>query len=69
MSECKVIQAMKRALDAGVSPENVVPWSFQCSNKDEFIEVLYYSIQILPDGRRKEELKKKLEEVTANAGR
>ena len=69
MSECKVIQAMKRALDAGVSPENVVPWSLQCDSVDEYIEVLYFALQILPDGNRKEQIRKKLEEVTANAGR
>lgn len=69
MSECQLIQAMKRALDAGISPENVVPWSLQCASVDEYIEVLYFSLQILPDGSRKEQIRKKLEEVTANAGR
>ena len=69
MSECQLIQAMKRALDAGVSPENVVPWSLQCAIVDEYIEVLYFALQILPDGNRKEQIRKKLEEVTANAGR
>lgn len=69
MSECQIIQAMKRALDAGVSPENVVPWSLQCASVDEYIEVLYYAMQILPDGSRKDQIRKKLEEVTGNESR
>lgn len=68
MSECKVLKEISNAIASGVPPEEAIPYSISCPDNDAFIEVLYYAIQVLPDGRRKENIKVKLQEVQ-DAGR
>lgn len=68
MSECKVLKEISNAIASGVPPEDAIPYSIVCADQDSYIEILYYAIQVLPDGRRKDEIKAKLQEVQ-NAGR
>lgn len=65
MSECHMLKLIKQAVESGTPPDDAVPYSLECASREEYIEVLYYAKQILPDGRRKEEIKRKLEELYA----
>ena len=64
MSDCKVLQMIKAEIENGTPPEQAIPYSIECSDMESFIEVLYYAVQILPAGRRLDEARAKLEEVT-----
>lgn len=64
MSDCKVLQMIKAEIEKGTPPEQAVPYSIECADMDSFIEVLYYAVQILPPGRRLDEARAKLEDVT-----
>lgn len=64
MSDCKVLQMIKAAIESGTPPEQAIPYSVECADLDSFIEILYYAVQILPPGRRLDEARAKLEEVT-----
>mgnify|MGYP003302231907 CR=1 FL=1 len=64
MSDCKILQMIKAEIEKGTPPEQAVPYSIDCADPDAFIEVLYYAVQILPAGRRLNEVRAKLEEVT-----
>lgn len=63
MSECKALREIKKRIDAGVDPDEAIPWEIHCTTIKEYIEVLYYAKQVLPDGRRKEDITIKLEEL------
>lgn len=64
MSDCKILQMIKAEIEKGTPPEQAIPYSIECADIDSFIEVLYYAAQILPAGRRLDEVRAKLEEVT-----
>ena len=64
MSDCKILQLIKAEIEKGTPAEQAVPYSIDCADPDAFIEVLYYAAQILPEGRRLDEVRAKLEEVT-----
>ena len=63
---CKTLQEMKQRIENGEDPEMVIPYHLNV-DKDVLIEVYYYAIQVLPDGRHKEGIKNALEKL--NAGR
>lgn len=60
---CSILQDIKAKIDAGMDPDKAIPYHPICEDPEQTIEVLYYAIQVLPDGRRKDLLRKKLEEV------
>ena len=69
MSECKVLKEISNAIASGVPPEEAIPYSIVCSDQESYLEILYYAIQVLPDGRRKDEIKAKLQEVLQDVSR
>lgn len=73
MSECRTLKEIKKNIEAGMDPEEAIPWSMHCSTIQEYIDVLYYALQVLPDtSSRKESIRKKyievLEDVRGTAG-
>lgn len=64
--DCRILQEIKAKIDAGVDPDKAIPYHVTCTTIQQYIDVLYYAIQVLPDGRRKETLKRKLKEVLDN---
>lgn len=63
MSDCKVLKEIKQKIDAGVSPEDAIPYSIACATLGEYIDVLYYALQVVPECRRKQEIQRKYDEV------
>ena len=63
MSSCAMLVDMKKRIEAGENPEEVIPYSIDCVNKDDAREILYFASQVLPDGRRKETVKNILKEL------
>lgn len=66
MDDCRILQEIKAKIDAGMDPDKAIPYHVTCTTIQQYIDVLYYAIQVLPDGRRKETLKRKLKEVLDN---
>ncbi len=66
MNDCRILQEIKAKIDAGMDPDKAIPYHVTCTTIQQYIDVLYYAIQVLPDGRRKETLKRKLKEVLDN---
>lgn len=65
MSEkgCKILVAIKQRIENGEDPEKVIPYSVGFLNHEDYIELLYYAKQVLPEGRRKDEVSSTLERV------
>lgn len=64
MSNCKALMLMKTAIENGADPEQVIPYNVDCSDPDDFLEILYYAQQVLPSGsRRIPVIKRKIEEL------
>ena len=60
---CKVLKIMQDRINAGEDPEHVIPYSFECANDEDFIEILHFATQVLPeDSPRRETCIRKLEE-------
>lgn len=68
MSKC-VLSEIKKRINAGMDPDKAIPWEISVSSLQEYLEVLNYAAQVLPDGFRKDTVKKKLEEVIADVRR
>ena len=64
-----MLKAIKDQIDSGIDPEDAIPYSIDCADLDAYLEVLYYAAQILPDGRRREEIRAKIKEMTDDARR
>lgn len=62
--ECEALRLMKERIDAGEDPETVIPYHLDLPD-DAMLEVCYYAIQVLPDGRRKNAILKYMEEHNA----
>ena len=70
MSEpCSMLKAIKEQIDSGIDPEDAIPYSIDCADLDAYLEVLYYAAQILPDGRRREEIRANIKEMTDDVRR
>ena len=60
---CKILQDMKKRIEAGEDPEHVIPYSFEVKDDEIFIEVLHYAVQVLPeDSPRRASCIRKLKE-------
>lgn len=66
---CEMLKGIKEQIDAGIPPEQAIPYSIDCADLDAYLEVLYYAAQILPDGRRREEIRAKIKEMTDDVRR
>ena len=63
---CTVLKEMHKRIEAGEDPEHVIPFSFDCTNDEDFIEILHYAIQILPeDSPRRKTCMRKLKQYAA----
>ncbi len=60
--DCRILQEIKAKIDAGMDPDKAIPYSITCTIQ-QYIDVLYYAAQVLPDGPRKQSVQKKLKEV------
>lgn len=63
MSNCKLLQLIRESIDAGTPPDEAIPYSIECADMNDYYEVLYYAVQVLPDGPRKDIIKLKMEEI------
>lgn len=61
--DCRILQEIKAKIDAGMDPDKAIPYSITCTTIQQYIDVLYYADQVLPDGPRKKSVQKKLKEV------
>ena len=68
MSNCELLKQIQNKIATGTPPEEAIPYSIECANESDYLELIYYASQVLPDGLRKEACKKKLE-VMRNASR
>lgn len=58
-----MLKEIQNRIATGTPPEQAIPYSIECANEADFLEILYYASQVLPEGRRKEYCKKRLEEL------
>lgn len=63
MSDCEMLKLIHNRIASGVPPEEAIPYSINCSSESEYIEILYYASQVLPDGMRRDSIRKKLEDM------
>ena len=68
MSNCDMLKLIHNRIASGMPPEEAIPYSINCSSEPEYIELLYYASQVLPEGQRRDSIRKKLEGIT-NASR
>ena len=66
MNDCRILQEIKAKIDAGMDPDKAIPYHVTCTTIQQYIDLLYYAAQILPDGPRKQSVKQKLAEVLEN---
>lgn len=64
MSSCKTLNEIKKRIESGVPADDAIPWEVPVETEDDYIEILYYAKQVLPEGRRKDDVARKLEELT-----
>lgn len=63
MSSCAILQSIKAKIDAGMDPDAAIPYEIPITSMYDYLEFLNYAVQVLPEGNRKEEARRKLEEV------
>ena len=63
MSSCPILESIKAKIDAGMDPDAAIPYEVPITSMYDYLEFLYYAAQVLPEGNRKEEVRRKLEEV------
>ena len=61
MNECKMLKEIKERIEHGEDPEAVIPYHLNVDD-DAAKEICFYALQVLPDGRRKDTLKRYWEE-------
>lgn len=61
MSRCDILVSLRDRIVAGEDPERVIPMTLPCElTKDEMIEFLFWCVQVLPDGVRRELARRQL---------
>lgn len=64
MSEmCEILKKIKDRIDSGTDPNEAIPYTINCADMDSYMELLYYAAQVLPDGRRREEIRRTIKEL------
>lgn len=73
MSNCDILVSLRDRIRAGEDPERVIPMTLPCAlTKEEMIDFLFWCVQVLPDGVRRELARRqliRLQEEPINAGR
>ena len=64
MSSCTILKDIEAKIAAGMDPDAAIPYQIPVTSIYDYLEFLYYAAQVLPEGNRKEEVTRKLEEVT-----
>lgn len=69
MSTCKLLLEMKKRIDNGEDPEKVIPYTLPFNiSREDYIEILHFAKQVLPDGVRRDSIIFTLEDI-ANESR
>lgn len=50
------MSAIKQRIESGVDPDKAIPYDVGFLNHEDYIELLFYAKQVLPDGRRRNEV-------------
>ena len=70
---CDILLEIKEKIEAGEDPERIIPMTLPCElTRDEMIDFLFYIVQVLPDGIRRELARRqliRLQQEARNAGR
>lgn len=70
---CDILMRIKEGIEAGEDPERIIPMTLPCElTRDEMIEFLFYVVQVLPDGIRRELARRqliRLQKEATDAGR
>ena len=70
---CDILMRIKEGIEAGEDPERIIPMTLPCElTRDEMIEFLFYVVQVLPDGIRRELARRqliRLQKEALDAGR
>lgn len=66
MSEvgCKLLVAIQNRIAQGEDPEKAIPYSVGYLNEEDYLELLFYAKQVLPDGRRRNEVIETIQRIT-----
>lgn len=58
---CDILLEIRERIEAGEDPERIIPMTLPCAlTRDEMIEFLFYIVQVLPDGIRRELARRQL---------
>lgn len=61
MSKCDILVDLRDRIQAGEDPERVIPMTLPCAlEADEMIDFLFWCVQVLPDGVRRELARRQL---------
>lgn len=61
LRSCDILLQIKEKIEAGEDPERIIPMTLPCElTREEMIEFLYYIVQVLPDGIRRELARRQL---------
>lgn len=70
---CDILMRIKEGIEAGEDPERIIPMTLPCElTRDEMIDFLFYIVQVLPDGIRRELARRqliRLQKEATDAGR
>lgn len=70
---CDILLEIKEKIEAGEDPERIIPMTLPCElTRDEMIDFLFYIVQVLPDGIRRELARRqliRLQQEARDAGR
>lgn len=53
---CAVLASIKARIESGERAEDVIPFSLDCPDYQDYIELLYYAKQVITDVRRWNEI-------------
>lgn len=59
--ECEALRMIKERIENGEDPETAIPYHLNVDD-DAMREICFYALQILPEGRRKDNIRKYWEE-------
>ena len=59
--ECEALRMIKERIENGEDPETTIPYHLNVDD-DAMREICFYALQVLPEGRRKDNIRKYWEE-------
>lgn len=66
---CVVLASIKARIESGERAEDVIPFSLDCPDHEDYIELLYYAKQVITDERRLSEIEQILARELENVSR